>query len=137
MLNKLDVLENCNYSLLIGRVCLALVYFFGGLNWLINMSPPAGMLERNDWPMAALLAWVALVMKLGGASLVILGYQTRLGAMLLVVFTLITAFGFHFPDQFWPADTTFFKEICMIGGLLVLATTGPGKYSLDGRNASA
>lgn len=135
MLNKLDRFENCDYTLLIGRVCLALVYFFGGLNWLLKFSPPAGMLDRNGWPAAALAAWIALVLKLGGSTLVILGYQTRLGAAALVVFTLITAFGFHFPEALWPADTTFFKEICMIGGLLVLMTTGPGKFSLDGRKA--
>lgn len=136
MLQKLDVLENNDYALLIGRVSIALVYFFGALNWLINMSPPAGMLDRNGWPMAAVVAWIALLMKLGGSTLVILGYQTRLGAVLLVLFTLVTAFGFHFPSAFWPADTTFFKEICMIGGLLVLASTGPGKLSLDAKRSS-
>lgn len=47
------------------------------------------------------------------------GFQTRLAATLLVIFAISTAFIFH---PFW-ADgqwNTFWKEISMIGGLLIL-----------------
>lgn len=80
-----------------------------------------------------LLGWLALIFKLGGSTLVLLGYQTRIGAFMLIAFTLVTAFGFH---PFWVEGEygNFMKELAMIGGLLIMAGVGPGALSLDARN---
>jgi putative oxidoreductase len=131
----LTSLNNNRYALLVGRIALVLVYFIGGLTWLINMSPPIGYIASKGFPAAALLGWLALIFKLGGATLVLLGYQTRVGALMLIAFTLVTAFGFH---PFWVEGEygTFMKELAMIGGLLVLASTGPGAISLDARRGT-
>ncbi len=137
MLDKLDGMENNDKVLLIGRVLIAAVFFFGALNWLFTMSPPIGFIASKGLPAAALLGWIALVFKLGGSVMVILGFKTRLAVLMLLVFTLITAFLFQFPDSFWPLGGTFMKELSMIGGLLVLMTTGPGKYSLDAKNGGS
>lgn len=126
----LNFLDNCKYSLLLGRVALALVYFLGGLGWLIHLSPPVAYIAARGLPIPAVLGWVALIFKLGGATLVILGLWTRLGALMLIAFTLVTSWVFH---PFWVEgqSITFLKETAMIGGLLVLASTGPGAISLD------
>lgn len=128
----LDFLDDNKYALLVGRVALALIYFIGSLTWLVNLSPPIGYIAGQGLPAAALLGWVALIFKLGGSTLVLLGYKTRIGALMLIAFTLVTAFGFH---PFWVEGeyTTFMKELAMIGGLLILASTGPGAISLDSR----
>lgn len=132
----LDSLDNNKYALLVGRVALALIFFIGGLTWLINLSPPIGFIASKGLPAAALLGWLALIFKLGGSTLVLLGYKTRIGALMLIAFLLVTSFGFH---PFWVEGeyTTFMKELAMIGGLLVLASVGPGAISLDARNRGA
>lgn len=132
----LDFLDNSKYALLVGRVALALIYLIGGLTWLVTLSPPIDYIASKGFPAPALLGWLALVFKLGGAILVVLGYQARLGAVMLIAFTLVTAFGFN---PFWVEGQyiTFMKEIAMIGGLLVLAAAGPGELSLDARNRTA
>jgi putative oxidoreductase len=132
----MDFMADNKYALLLGRVALALIYFIGGLGWLFTLSPPIEFIASKGLPAPVLLGWLALVFKLGGSTLVLLGYQTRLGALMLVAFTLVTAFGFH---PFWVEGEygTFMKELAMIGGLLVLATTGPGAFSLDARNNRA
>lgn len=132
----LKSLDNNSCALLVGRVALALIYFIGGLTWLISMSPPIGYIASKGFPAPELLGWLALIFKLGGSTLVLLGYQTRIGALMLIAFTLVTAFGFH---PFWAEGQygTFMKELAMIGGLLVLATTGPGAFSLDARRGAA
>ena len=126
----LDSLDHNKYALLLGRVALALIFFFGGLTWLFTLSPPIGYIASKGFPAPALLGWLALVFKLGGATLVLLGYKTRIGALMLIAFTLVTAFGFH---PFWVEGqyTTFMKELAMIGGLLIVASVGPGALSLD------
>lgn len=122
MLEKMD---NCPYTLLVGRVLLVLIYFIGGLG-LLSGSIPIGFAASKGVP--ELLVWVGFAIKLFAGLAVIVGYQTRIAALALTVFTVATAFIFH--EWF---GTIFMKEMSMIGGLLILAVTGAGKFSLDNK----
>lgn len=128
----LDFVDSNKYVMLVGRVLLGLIYLIGGLTWLFSSGPPVDYIASKGFPAAALLGWVALVFKLGGALLIVLGFKTRLGVLLLVLFTLVTAFGFH-PVWVEGQYNPFMKEMAMIGGLLILAAVGPGAISLDAR----
>jgi putative oxidoreductase len=72
---------------------------------------------------------------IGGIALIV-GYGTRVAAIVLAVFTLVASVFFH---SFWalPADQQmirqllFFKNIAAVGGLLTLAAWGPGAWSVD------
>ncbi|SMN11939.1 putative membrane protein [uncultured Candidatus Thioglobus sp.] len=121
----LDKMDNCPYTLLIGRVLLVLIYFIGGLG-LLSGQIPIDFAASKGIP--EFMVWIGFAIKLFAGLAVIVGYQTRIAALALVVFTLVTAFVFH---EF--GDNTFMKEISMIGGLLILAATGAGKFSFDGK----
>lgn len=131
----LDFMDNNRYVLLVGRILLGLIYLLGGLSWILGSGPPIEYIAGKGFPAPTLLGWLALIFKLGGAILIVLGLKTRLGALMLVLFTLVTAFGFH---PFWVEGqyNPFMKEISMIGGLLILAAVGPGAISLDARSRS-
>ena len=118
-------MNNCPYTLLIGRVCLVLIYFIGGLS-LLSGNIPVDYAASKGMP--EFLVWIGFGIKLCAGALVIVGYQTRIAALALVLFTVITAVMFH--NLF---GTIFMKEISMIGGLLILAATGAGKFSIDGK----
>ena len=74
----------------------------------------------------------------GGALLVLLGWQTRLVAWGMAVFTVATAVIGH---KFWGIDparfngelTQFLKNLCIAGGFVLLAAYGPGRLSVDRR----
>ncbi len=75
---------------------------------------------------------------IGGLAIAI-GWQTRLAAAGLILFTAVAAFFFH---DFWnlPAGAEranqmihAMKNLSMIGGLIVLAVAGAGRFSFDGR----
>ena len=121
----LDQLQNSKYVLLIGRILLAFIYFKGGLS-LTTGAVPIEFAATKGIP--GLLVWVGFTVKLVAGLAVILGYQTRIAALALIVFTVLTAFIFHgdFGNAFW-------KEVSMIGGLLVLLASGPGELSVDAR----
>jgi putative oxidoreductase len=82
----------------------------------------------------ALLPLVILTEVVLGLA-VIVGYRTRLAAIGLAGFTLLSAFLFHadFGDQM--QMIMFMKNVAVAGGFLFLVAHGAGAWSLDGRLA--
>lgn len=124
----LESLHN-QYLMALGRVLLVLIYFIGGFG-LLSGDVPVDYAASKGVP--AFAVWIGFAIKLFGGLAVIIGFQTRIAALLLVLFTLGTAFIFH---PFWVEGewNSFWKEISMIGGLLLLAAVGPGALSVDER----
>ena len=122
----LNFVEN-KYVIAIARTALVLIYFMGGFSLLTGNAP----VEYAAKGVPAIAVYAGFAIKLFGGLAVIVGFQTRIAALLLVLFTLGTAFIFHgdFGNVFW-------KEISMIGGLLLVAAYGPGELSIDGRRSS-
>ena len=124
----LESLHN-QYLMALGRVLLVLIYFIGGFGLLCGDVPVDYAASKG---VPAFAVWIGFAIKLFGGLAVIVGFQTRIAALLLVLFTLGTAFIFH---PFWVEGewNSFWKEISMIGGLLLLAAVGPGALSVDER----
>jgi putative oxidoreductase len=70
-----------------------------------------------------------------GSLAIILGWKTRVVAVLLVGFSLLTAIAFHhnFADQ--EQMTNFLKNVSIAGGFVLLVAKGPGGLSIDRRLA--
>lgn len=124
----LERLDNCSYTLLVGRVLLASIYFFTSLGILSGNIPDYIFEMAATQGMPAFLVYIGFSLKFLAGLALIVGYQTRIAALALVVFTATTAFVFHIDNPM-----AFMKEISMIGGLLVLAVAGAGKFSFDAR----
>ena len=75
-----------------------------------------------------LFVWFAFIFKAVAGLCLFLGFKTRTAAYGLIVFTVMTALNYH---DF--GGVVFMKEVSMIGGLLVLAAVGPGRWSFDGK----
>jgi uncharacterized membrane protein YphA (DoxX/SURF4 family) len=73
----------------------------------------------------------AIFFELVGSVTVILGYFTRFGALLLVIFLIPTTLIFHniFADP--KMMIHFMKNVSMFGGCLILLASGAGRFSLD------
>ena len=84
---------------------------------------------------AALLPLVIATEVLGGLAITV-GWQTRVTALLLAGFTLLSALLFHnnFADQI--QTVMFLKNVSIAGGFLLLAANGAGPLSVDGRMKS-
>ena len=79
------------------------------------------------------LAIPAIILEILFPLLLIIGYQTKLSALVLAIFTLATALIFHtdFADQ--TQFISFFKNIAITGGFLIIFAKGAGKFSVDYR----
>ena len=128
-------------ALLAGRILLALLFLVAGYRKLMAVAGSAGYFAKLGFPMPEVMVWVAIAIELGGAILLIVGWKTRWVAWLLALFTVIAAFAAH---RFWEVDAAqyanqmnhFLKNIAIVGGFIILAATGPGALSVDGRRRS-
>ena len=123
----LNFIDN-KYTMLVARVLLVVIYFKGGFS-LFTGDVPVDYAASKGIP--AFATYIGFAIKFFGGLAVIVGFQTRIAALLLILFTLGTAFIFHPLSQ---DPNVFWKEISMIGGLLALAAAGPGKLSVDERS---
>ena len=122
----------------IGRVLLVILFLPAGLGKITDYAGTVGYINSVELPFANLAAVAALLFEIFGSLCLLVGYQTRAASMVLAVFTLIATFFFHNywaapSDQAFVAQLLFFKNIALVGGLLILAAHGGGEWSLDER----
>jgi putative oxidoreductase len=124
--------------LAVGRVVIALMFIASGIEKFMDLGATASAIGSKNLPFPDVLAFATAVLETGGGILIVLGWQTRIIALLLALFTAVAAYLFH---DFWHypqgAEYTdnmihFMKNVSIIGGFLMLAAVGAGRYSLDG-----
>lgn len=74
---------------------------------------------------------LTILLELGGGIAILLGLLTRTTALFTAGFTVLTALLFHADFSVGANSTMFMKNFTIAGGYLLLAVTGPGKFSLD------
>ena len=119
-----------DFSALSGRLLLALIFLFEG--WVQIRDPAAVVDYMAGYGLPGFLFPAVILTELGGGLLVAAGFLTRIAALALAGFCLLTALLFHSdfgdPNQ----ELHFYKNLAMAGGFLVLAAFGPGAWSLQG-----
>ncbi|CAM5765276.1 LysR family transcriptional regulator [Labrys miyagiensis] len=119
------------YLPLIGRILIAAIYILSGFSKLTAPAATAGYIASAGLPLPYLGVAIAVVVELIGGILLVVGYQTRLVALIMAVFTLATAVFFHSNLADQNMFIHFFKNIAMTGGLLQVLAFGAGSLSLD------
>jgi len=122
--------------ILAARLLLAALFLIFGWRKLRDFSGTVSQMVELGAPMPVLAAGIATFMELPVTFAVAVGVFTRLAAVLMFFYTLGTALIGH---RFWTMKGTefvdnmdsFFKNLAIMGGFLLLYTTGPGKYSID------
>ena len=127
-----------NTFALIGRLLLAYFFIPSGIGKIGGFAGTVGYISSKGLPMPELGAVLAIVVEVGVAAMLLVGFQTRWAALILSVFTLAAGLLFH---NYWgvPADQAmmqtllFNKNLAIAGGLLVFAAFGAGAFSLDAK----
>lgn len=121
------------FSELAGRVLIAAIFIISGLGKIGGYAGTQGYMEAMGVP-GALLPLVILT-EVGAGLLVVLGLWTRLSALALAGFSLLSAVLFHanLGDQM--QQIMFLKNVAIAGGFLFLFAHGAGRLSLDARRA--
>lgn len=125
-----------NSLALIGRLGLVALFLPAGWSKLTGFEATVGYIESVGLPLATLAALIAIFIEVVGGIAILLGYFSRASALGLALFTLVASVLFHpywavAADQAFVQQLLFMKNIAIVGGLLVLAAHGPGRFSLD------
>ena len=120
---------------LVGRILLAAIFLLSGASKLADPAGTIGYIASAGLPLPQLsFIGAAAVEILGGLALVV-GYRTRIVALVLALFSLAAALAFHSALADQNQFIHFFKNIAMAGGLLQVTAFGAGRYSFDARRA--
>ncbi|ASW01101.1 DoxX family protein [Paraburkholderia aromaticivorans] len=136
---RYTLLENQKDAvILVARVLLMVLFIMFGWSKLTGFSGTVAYMTSSGAPVPALSAVIAVVMELVVGIALLVGFFTRPLALLLAVYTLGTAvIGHHYWNMTGAMQYDnmihFYKNISIIGGLLLLCVTGAGKYSIDRR----
>lgn len=123
---------------LIGRILVAAIFLWSGIGKIGGFAGTAGYMASKGLPMAEVLLVVTIIVEIGAALMIIVGYKARLGALALLLWMIPVTLIFH---AFWavPADQVqmqminFFKNLGLMGAMLLIIGFGPGAYSVDRR----
>lgn len=116
---------------LLGRLLLGMIFVLAGANKLGAIDGTVQYLASVGLP--GMLAYPAALFELVAGLAIIAGYQTRVAALLLAGFCVVTAFIFHMQPDDQMQMVMLMKNLAIAGGFLVLARTGAGPISIDSR----
>ena len=123
---------------LAGRILLALLFIPAGISKLTGFAGTVAYIGSVGLPLPQLAAAGALTVEILGGLALVFGFGARTAALILALFTLAASFLFH---NYWAQPEAqqmvqqllFFKNIAVVGGLLMVAAFGPGGWSVDAR----
>jgi len=130
-----ELARRARYIVPLGRVLDAAIFIIAGAGHFSEQTIQYA--AQNGVPWATVAVPLSGVIAMVGGLSVALGFHTRIGALLLVLFLLPVTVIMH---DFWavgdPAmaqlqQVMFMKNLSMLGGALLLAHFGGGPFSLD------
>jgi putative oxidoreductase len=116
---------------LTARLAIAQIFMLAGINQISGYAGSQAYLQSAGVPGNLLPLVIAL--ELGAGAALVVGWQCRLAAATLALFSIATALLFHGHLADEMQSLLFLKDIAIAGGLALLAIHGAGALSLDAR----
>lgn len=125
---------------LIARVLVILEFLVALNGKIFGWSGQEAYMTGKGMTFVTPLLAAALAIEAVGSSLLIAGFRARAAAAVLFIYLGIVSVRLH---AFWAQSgnsaamnqTEFFKNLGMMGGLLMIAVYGAGAWSIDARVA--
>ena len=121
---------------LVGRILISFIFLFDAFDSIFYFKDTKETMVSYglNWNQDLLLFGGVFLLLLGG-TLVLIGYRSSFGAILLLLYWVPVTFIVH---SFWndPEDirrfqsVMFTKNMAIVGGLLMVLVNGSGRYSI-------
>ena len=118
--------SNASGTILLGRILLSIIFLLSGFGKLTAIAGTAAYFGSMGLPVPTVTAVVVGLIELLGGLAILVGFQTRIAAWVLAVFTIATALVAHtgWADQ--NQMIHFLKNVAIAGGFVLLASSGAG-----------
>ncbi len=121
---------------LFGRILLGSIFVLSGFQKLMGFAGLVTSIAGKGLPVPEVLAVLTIAIELGAGLLLVVGWKARWAALLIFLFIIPVSLTFH---NFWAMEgaqaamnkTQFMKNLSIMGGMLMAAAFGPGRYSVD------
>ena len=114
---------------LLGRIFLSLLFLIEGIGKISIQEDVIMYMENYGVP--GILFVPAVILEILFPLLLIVGYKTKLAALVMALFTLSVAIIFHADFSEKMQMIFFLKDLAIAGGFMIIFAYGPNKISLD------
>ena len=114
---------------LVGRIFLSALFLIEGVGKLFTQEQVITYME--DYGVPGILFIPTVVLEILFPLLLIVGYKTRLAALVMALFTLTVAIIFHTDFSDGMQLIFFLKDLAIAGGFMIIIAYGSNKFSLD------
>jgi putative oxidoreductase len=126
--------------MLLGRLCLALLFLQSGIDKLFNYDKTLKLMAVKGMPFTEWLLPPAIVILVAGGLMLLAGWKARWAALALILFMIPATLYFHafwtYPEaQYVNQLHHFFKNVAIIGALFLVLGAGTGALSLEREQA--
>jgi len=124
-----------NFLILIARIALSAVYLYSGVDKLVCWNDGLKFCIEHKMPRPSVVLAITAIIHVVCGLMVLLGFFAREGAVILLLFTAVATYWVHNPigragEDFRRETTISLEHLAIIGGLLLIAVTGPGTLAL-------
>ena len=127
------VAANAPVAVLAGRALLSILFITAGFGKLTSIAGTAGFFGSIGLPLPTVTAVVVGLIELAGGLAILVGFKTRIAAIVLALFVLAATAVAHLDFSQAGNALMLQKNLGLTGGFLLLAVLGAGPLSIDGR----
>jgi putative oxidoreductase len=120
-------------ALLLSRILIAALFLVAASNKLIGYSGVIGYFRKLGIPEPSMMAPTVIGFEVLAGLLLLIGYQTRIVALLVAGFCIVSGVLGHSQIDDPNNLNHLLKNFALAGGALALYASGAGAKSLDGR----
>ena len=113
----------------VGRLLISALFLLSAYNKIFSIDGTMSWMEGYGIPGFLLYPTIAIEIIL--PLFIVIGYNAKLSAGLLVIFCVTTAFIFHYDFADQMQTIAFFKNIGLAGGFLFIVANGTRDWSVD------
>lgn len=124
----------------IGRLLIVYIFATSGLAKIVDWPGNVQYMSTRHLPLIPVLLVIAMLIEVLGSICLVTGLYARAAAFIMFLYLTAVTVLFH---NYWAfsgmlagtQETHFRKNLAIMGGLLMIAAQGPGKWALGRKSA--